>query len=263
MDMGLVDKIAVVCAASKGLGRASAAGMAAEGANLVICARSEDELTRTAEAIAKEHTVRVVPVVADVSKEADCARLIETAQREFGGFDILVNNAGGPPPGFFMDLTDEQWQTGFETNLLSTIRLIRLAIPVLKARGGGRIVNIVSISVKQPLDNLIISNSIRAGVVGLAKTLAQQLGPDQITVNNVLPGTILTDRVRVTSRSRAEQQGISVDKVLEQDAQTVPLRRIGKPEDLGALVTFLASAQAAWITGTSIQVDGGAFKGLM
>ncbi len=263
MDMGLKDKVAIVCAASKGLGKASAMGLAAEGAHLVICARGADELNRTADEIRTAYGVRVIVVPADVSQEAECEKLVAAAIAEFGGFDILVNNAGGPPPGFFMSLTDAQWQTGFETTLLSTIRLSRLAIPVMRERGGGRIINIASISVKQPLDNLIISNSIRAGVIGLAKTLAQQLGPDQITVNNVLPGTILTDRVRVTSRSRAEQQGVSVDEVLAQDAQNVPLRRIGQPDDLGAFVVFLASAKAAWITGTSTQIDGGAYKGLM
>ena len=263
MDMGLKGKVAVVCAASKGLGRASAAGLAAEGANLVICARSENELKATAAAIASETGVRVVPVVADMAKEADCARLIETARTEFGGIDILVTNAGGPPPGFFFDVDDDQWHADFEKTFMMVVRLIRLAVPLMRERGGGRVINIASISVKQPIENLIISNSLRAGVIGLARTLASQLGPDQITVNNVLPGTILTDRVRVTSKTRADAQGISVEETLERDAQTVPLRRIGQPDDLGALVTFLASNKAAWITGTSIQVDGGAFRGLM
>lgn len=263
MDLGLRGKIAVVCAASKGLGRASAAGLAAEGAHLVICARREDELRETADAIAAETGVRVVPVIADMGKQEDIERLIETAKTEFGGFDILVCNAGGPPPGYFMDITDEQWQTGFEMTLMSAIRLIRLAIPVMRERGGGRIVNIVSISVKQPIENLVISNSIRAGVIGLAKTLAQQLGPDQITVNNVLPGTILTDRITSLSRHRAESQGITLEEAIEASGREVPLGRIGQPDDLGSFVTYLASARAAWITGTSTQIDGGTYRGLM
>ncbi len=263
MDLGLRGKVAVVCAASKGLGRASAAGMAAEGANLVICARREDELTQTANEIAQASGVRVVPVVADMSKEADIERVIETAKREFGGFDILVANAGGPPPGYFMDITDEQWQGAFEMTLMSAIRLIRLAVPVMRERGGGRIINIVSVSVKQPIENLVISNSIRASVIGLAKTLATQLAPDQITVNNVLPGTILTDRVMSLSQHRATTQGITVEQAIEASGKEVPLGRIGQPDDLGSFVTYLASARAAWITGTSTQIDGGSYRGLM
>ena len=263
MDMGLKGKVAVVCAASKGLGKASAMGLAAEGVNLVICARGEETLKQTADEIASQTGVRVVTVGADLSREADCTRLIETAQREYGGLDILVNNAGGPPPGFFMDFADAQWQAGFETNFLSAVRLIRLAVPIMQQRGGGRVVNIVSFSVKQPIENLIISNSIRAAVIGLMKTLSQQFGKDGITFNNVLPGTILTDRVRQTSRTQAEREGISVDEVIERGGAAVPMGRIGQPKDLGSLVVFLASAHAEWITGTSIQVDGGAYKGLM
>ena len=176
MDMGLKDKVAVVCAASKGLGKASAMGLAAEGAHLVICARGEDVLKQTADEIAQKTGVKVVTVGADLSKEEDCNRLIETAQREFGGLDILVNNAGGPPPGFFMDFSDAQWEAGFQQNFMSAVRLIRLAIPIMKERGGGRVINIVSLSVKQPIENIIISNSIRAGVIGLTKTLSQQFG---------------------------------------------------------------------------------------
>ncbi|MHB8648026.1 MAG: SDR family oxidoreductase [Thermomicrobiales bacterium] len=263
MDMGLKDKVAVVCAASKGLGKSSAALLAEEGTNLVICARGEEVLQQTAAEIRQKTGVTVVTVAADLSKEADCTRVIETAQREFGGLDILVNNAGGPPPGFFMDFTDAQWEAGFETNFMSAVRLIRLAIPIMQARGGGRVINIVSYSVKQPIENLIISNSIRAAVIGLTKTLSQQFGKDGITFNNVLPGTILTDRVRQTSRTQAEREGISVDEVIERGGKSVPMGRIGQPDDLGSLVVYLASARAEWLTGTSTQIDGGAYKGLM
>jgi 3-oxoacyl-[acyl-carrier protein] reductase len=263
MDMGLKGKVAVVCAASKGLGKASAMGLAAEGANLVICARGEETLRQTADEIAQATGVKVVPVALDLSKDAECARLIETAQQEFGGLDILVNNAGGPPPGFFMDFSDEQWYAGFETNFMSAVRLVRLAIPIMQERGGGRVVNIVSISVKQPIENLVISNSIRASVIGVMKTLSQQYGKDGITFNNVLPGTILTDRVRQTSVTQAERENISIEEVLERGSRAVPMGRIGQPEDLGSLVVFLASSHAQWITGTSIQVDGGAYKGLL
>ena len=263
MDMGLRGKVAVVCAASKGLGKASAMGLAAEGADLVICARGEDALRQTADEIAQATGARVVPVALDVSQASACERLIDVAKSEFGGLDILVNNAGGPPPGFFMDFSDAQWAAEFETNFMSAVRLVRLAIPIMRERGGGRVVNIVSLSVKQPIENLVISNSIRASVIGLMKTLSQQFGADGITFNNVLPGTILTDRVRQTSRTQAEREGISVDEVIARGGAAVPMGRIGRPEDLGALVVFLASAHAQWITGTSIQVDGGAYKGLM
>jgi 3-oxoacyl-[acyl-carrier protein] reductase len=263
MDMGLKGKVAVVCAASKGLGKASAMGLAAEGANLVICARGEETLNATAREIADATGGKVVPVAADVSQEAECARLIETAQREFGGLDILVNNAGGPPPGYFMDFTDEQWYAGFEMNFMSAVRLVRLAIPIMRERGGGRVINIVSISVKQPIENLVISNSVRASVIGLMKTLSQQFGQDGITFNNVLPGTILTDRIKQVTAAQAQREGASIEEVLERGNRAVPMGRIGQPEDLGALVVFLASSHAQWITGTSIQVDGGAYKGLM
>ncbi|HEY8291299.1 MAG TPA: SDR family oxidoreductase, partial [Thermomicrobiales bacterium] len=196
-------------------------------------------------------------------QEEDCNRLIETAEREFGGLDILVNNAGGPPPGFFMDFTDAQWEAGFQQNFMSAVRLIRRAVPIMQKRGGGRVVNIVSLSVKQPIENLIISNSIRAAVIGLTKTLSQQFGKDGITFNNVLPGTILTDRVRQTSRTQAERESISIDEVLERGGKSVPMGRIGQPDDLGSLVVYLASERAQWLTGTSTQIDGGAYKGLM
>jgi 3-oxoacyl-[acyl-carrier protein] reductase len=263
MDMGLKGKVAVVCAASKGLGKSSAVGLAAEGVDLVICARGEETLQQTADEITQAHGVKVVTIGADLSKEGDCNRLIETAQREFGGLDILVNNAGGPPPGFFMEFSDAQWEAGFEQNFMSAVRLIRMAVPIMQGRGGGRIINIVSLSVKQPIENLIISNSIRAAVIGLTKTLSQQFGKDGITFNNVLPGTILTDRVRTTSRSTAEREGISIDEVLERGGKAVPMGRIGQPDDLGSFVVYLASARAEWITGTSTQIDGGAYKGLM
>ncbi len=263
MDMGLKGKVAVVLRASKGLGKASALGLAAEGANHVICARGEETLRQAADEIAGATGVNVVPVALDVSKAEDCQRLIEAAQREFGGLDILVNNAGGPPPGYFMEFTDEQWYAGFEANFMSAVRLVRLAIPIMQARGGGRVINIVSISVKQPIENLVISNSVRASVIGLMKTLSQQFGQDGITFNNVLPGTILTDRIRQVTAAQAQREGRSIEEVLEQGNRAVPMGRIGQPEDLGALVVFLASAHAQWITGTSIQVDGGAYKGLM
>jgi 3-oxoacyl-[acyl-carrier protein] reductase len=238
-------------------------GLAAEGAHLVICARGEETLKQTAEEIRQKTGVKVVTVATDLSQEEDCNRLIETAEREFGGLDILVNNAGGPPPGFFMDFTDAQWEAGFQQNFMSAVRLIRRAVPIMQKRGGGRVVNIVSLSVKQPIENLIISNSIRAAVIGLTKTLSQQFGKDGITFNNVLPGTILTDRVRQTSRTQAERESISIDEVLERGGKSVPMGRIGQPDDLGSLVVYLASERAQWLTGTSTQIDGGAYKGLM
>jgi 3-oxoacyl-[acyl-carrier protein] reductase len=264
MDLGLKNKVAIVLAASKGLGRASAAALAAEGAQVVIGARDGQLLAETARQLQQETGSRVLAVPTDVTRPADLEAIVEAARREFNGVDILVNNAGGPPPGRFDAFDDAQWQSAFELNLLSAVRLIRLVLPSMRARGGGRIINIVSTSVKQPIDGLLLSNAIRPGVVGLAKTLSVELGPDNITVNNVCPGRILTNRIRQTGNFQSKlQQGISEEEALRDSVQDIPLKRIGQPEELGALVAFLASQQASYITGTTIQVDGGLTRSLL
>lgn len=264
MDLGLKGKVAIVLAASKGLGRASAAALAAEGAQVVIGARNEQVLRTAAEQIGRESGSQVLPVPTDVTKPEQLSAIVDAAAREFGRIDILVNNAGGPPPGTFEMFNDAQWEAAFELTLLSVVRLIRLVLPHMRERGSGRIINIVSTSVKQPIDNLLLSNAIRPGVIGLAKSLSIELAAENITINNVCPGRILTDRIRqVYQLDAKQQQGISEKEALKEAVQEIPMRRIGRPEELGALVAFLASEQAAYITGTTIQVDGGVTRSLL
>lgn len=263
MDLGLKQKVALVLAASKGLGRASAAALASEGAHVVIGSRDKERLSRTAQEIAGASGSRVLAVPTDVTRAEDITNIVAATIKEFGRLDILVNNAGGPPPGMFEQFGDEQWQKAFELNLLSTVRLIRQVLPHMRQSGGGRIINIVSTSVKQPIDGLLLSNAIRPGVVGLAKTLSIELAPDNITVNNVCPGRILTDRLRQGPNMQAKlAQGMSEEEVLKEQAKDIPMQRLGRPEELGALVAFLASEQAGYITGTTIQVDGGLVRAL-
>ena len=264
MDLGLQDKVAIVMAASKGLGRACANALAAEGASVTIGARGAQALEETAQEIQRATGSRVLAVPTDVTRAGDVEAIVAATVREFGRIDILVNNAGGPPAGKFESFGDAQWQAAFELNLLSTVRLVRLVVPHMRKTGSGRIITIVSTSVKQPIDGLLLSNAIRSGVVGLAKTLSVELAPDNITVNNVCPGRILTDRFRhIYHIAERVQQGVSEEAALKEVARDVPMGRIGKPEELGAFVAFLASQQAAYITGTTIQVDGGLVRSLL
>ena len=264
MDLGLHNKVALVLAASKGLGRACAAALAAEGAHVTIGARNEQVLEKTAQEIQRASGSRVLAVPTDVTRQENLEAIVAATVREFGRIDILVNNAGGPPAGKFDSFGDAQWQAAFELNLLSTVRMIRLVLPHMRKTGSGRIITIVSTSVKQPIDGLLLSNAIRTGVVGLAKTLSVELAPDNITVNNVCPGSILTDRLRQIYRiNERVQQGESEKAVLAEMARGIPMGRVGAPEELGALVAFLASQQAAYITGTTIQVDGGLVRSLL
>jgi 3-oxoacyl-[acyl-carrier protein] reductase len=263
VEYGLRGRVALVNAASKGIGRGVAAALAAEGVQLVISARDGEQLEGTARELAAAHGVAVIPVAADVTRAEAAPRLVEAAVARFGRLDILVNNSGGPPAGTFADFDDAAWQAAFELLLLNVVRMVRAALPHLRASGHGRIVNVASTSVKQPIAGLILSNSLRAGVAGLAKTLADELAPDAITVNTVLPGRILTDRLREGQRARAAREGVPVDDLVHATAGEVPLGRIGAPADMGNLVAFLCSDAAAYITGTTIPVDGGLVRGLL
>ncbi len=263
MDLGLKGKVALVAAASKGLGKAVAMELAGEGARVAICARGEDTLRATADEIGARAKSEVLAVAADVTVAEDVEGLVAETLNYFGRIDVLVNNAGGPPAGYFLEFGDEDWQAAFELNLLSTVRLIRAVLPGMKQRRWGRIVNITSVAVKQPVDNLILSNAVRSGVVGLAKTLATQLAAEGITVNNVCPGYTLTDRVRGLAQAQAERDGLAYDEVLARFARDVPMGRLGQPEELAALVAFLASERAGYITGQSIAVDGGYVRGIL
>lgn len=261
MDFGIKGQTAIVAAASKGLGRACAIALAQEGVNVALFARNLDALNETAEA-ARAAGARAHVIQADVTQTAEIQHVIDEAASQFGRLDILVCNAGGPPPGAFNDVNDEQWEQAFQLNLMSVVHLIRAALPHMRRQGGGRIINLVSSSVREPIEGLILSNSIRSGVIGLAKTLSQELGPDHITINNIITGRILTDRLRSLRERTAQQLGITVEEALKQSEKDVPLGRLGKPEELAALVAFLASRQGGYITGTSIPVDGGLMKGI-
>ncbi|MBN2290497.1 MAG: SDR family oxidoreductase [Candidatus Glassbacteria bacterium] len=263
MDLGIRDKTAIVCGASRGLGYAAAGELAAEGAKVVICARGAGPLEEAARRIAGETGSPALPVAADVSRAGDVSRVVEAALEAFGGIDILVNNAGGPPPGLFETHDDRAWLAAFELNLLSAVRFSRAVIGPMRRSGGGRIVNITSVAVKQPVDNLVLSNAVRAGVVGMAKTLSNELAPHGILVNNVCPGFILTDRLVSLIRGRAEKQAVSYQEALDSFTSQVPLGRTGEPAELAALVAFLCSQRASYITGATILVDGGLCRALM
>jgi len=263
MNLGLKGKVAIVAAASKGLGKASAMALAKEGANVSICARDENELLATASEIGSSTGVEVLAIPADMTKPTDIEKLVEETINRFGRLDIVVNNAGGPPTGTFESLGDEEWAKAIELNLFSVVRLSRAALPHLKKQSSGRIINITSYSVKQPLANLILSNAARAGVTGLAKSMSNELGKYNITVNSVLPGLHSTQRLMQTRQSQAQAQGRSLEDTLAEDLTQVPLGRVGVPDEFGAVVAFLASEQAGYITGQSLVIDGGAYKGLM
>jgi 3-oxoacyl-[acyl-carrier protein] reductase len=263
MDLKLSGRVALVNAASRGLGRGIAEALAAEGARLVISSRSQEAIERTAAEIAKQYGGEVAPVGADVSRPEAAETLVGEAIGRFGQLDILVNNSGGPPGGYFADFDDAAWQNAFELLLLNVVRMVRASVPHLRASGHGRVVNVASTSVRQPIKGLILSNSLRAGVVGLAKTLSDELAPDQITVNTVLPGRILTDRLREGFLAPAREAGMPVDDLARREvAKEVPLGRVGETEDMASLVAYLCSDQAAYITGQLIAVDGGQVRGI-
>lgn len=262
MDLGLKDKVAIVPASSKGIGRACAAGLAAEGAKVVICSRNEDEINATAAEITKQTGSEVLPIKADVSDQNHLDNIVLRTIEEFGTVHILVNNAGGPPFGYFEQFDMEDWQKAVELNLFSTIRLTQLATPYMKEHNWGRVINITSIAVKQPIDGLILSNTARAGVIGFAKTIANELAKYNILVNNVCPGRIFTDRIKSLASSRAETEGMTFDEAIELMQSDIPLGKIGTPEQFADLVVFLASERASYITGNTIQIDGGLIKGL-
>jgi 3-oxoacyl-[acyl-carrier protein] reductase len=263
MDLELGGKVALVAAASKGMGRACALGFAREGASVSICSRTADELERTATDIARQTGAAVLAVPTDLSRAEEIQRWVDRSIERFGGVDILITNAGGPPRGYWQDFqTDGPWLTAIELNLMSTIRMIRAVVPSMRERGGGRILNIQSSSVKAPIEGLILSNTVRPGVVGLAKTLASELADDNILLNTVAPGRIYTDRLRSSVVGQAEQHGISEAESAGRLASGIPLKRFGTPEEFADMVVFLASARASYVTGSTIAVDGGLLQSL-
>jgi len=262
MDLGIKDKVALVAAASRGLGRAVAEELAGEGVSLIVCARDEQTLKATSDAISRSAGVPVLAVPADLTIRDDITKLINSGIQRFGQIDILVTNAGGPPAGRFEQLIPEQWETSTQLTLYSAIELARAVLPGMKERRWGRILNITSIAVKQPVENLILSNSLRAGVTGFARTLANEVAADGITVNNILPGYTRTERVEELAQMMAEKEGITAAEFKAKWEQEIPMRRLGEPREFAALAAFLVSEKAAYITGTSVQVDGGWVRSL-
>jgi 3-oxoacyl-[acyl-carrier protein] reductase len=263
MDLGIQDKVALVTAASRGLGRAVAEELAAEGAAVIICARQPQTIERVASEIAAAHNAEVFGVAADVSQPSDVARLFEASLARYGHIDILVTNSGGPPAGPFESFDLPQWEAAARLLLHSAVELARRALPGMKKRRWGRILNITSIAVKQPVDNLILSNSLRAAVTGFARTLANEVAPFGVTVNNIMPGYTRTERVEELARMMADKQGITPREFIERWELEIPMRRIGEPREFAALAAFLVSGRASYITGASIPVDGGWIKGLL
>ena len=264
MNLGLENKVALVLASSKGLGFACAKGLYEEGANVVICSRSEDNLNIAKEKAEASGSMasnnKVFPIVADLMYEDQIKSLVEKTLKEFGRIDILVHNAGGPPSAPIEKITKKEWSNSIDLNLLSFIRITDMVIPVMKKQEYGRIIAITSVSVKQPLNNLVLSNTTRLGVVGFAKTLANEYGKDNILVNVVCPGPTLTDRMKELITTTVKDTGQTYEEVEKTWINPIPLRRLGKPEELANLVVFLASERASYITGTVIQVDGGFIK---
>lgn len=263
MDLGLKGSTAIVAAASKGLGRAIAMELAAEGASILICARGRDALELARDEIVHRTTANVYAVVADVGTLEGIDRVVAEANTKLGHVDILVNNAGGPPSGPFEQHDWATWEASIAVTLRSAVELTRRVLPGMRDRKCGRILNVSSMSAKQPIDGLMLSNSIRSAVTGWARTLANEVATDGITVNNVLPGFTRTDRVRELNAARAEREGVSIEVIEQRVEQQIPMRRLGMPHEFAALVAFLASERASYITGQSIAVDGGWIRSLI
>jgi 3-oxoacyl-[acyl-carrier protein] reductase len=260
MDLGLSGKVALVAAASKGLGRAIAEEFAREGARVAMCSREETAIKTAAEEIVRKTKADVLPIAADLSTREGCEAFVQTAVAKYGTVDILIVNAGGPPPGRFDDLDDEAWHKAVDLTLFSAVRLTRLALPIMRKQKSGSIVYSTSTSVRQPTQylNLILSNAIRAAVHGMAKTISSDLAKDGIRVNAVQPGRIATDRLVQLDMDTAKRQGTTPDAIRKRyEEQVIPMGRYGKPEEYAAAVVFLASPKASYITGVSLQVDGG------
>ena len=259
MDLGIANKVSLVTAASKGLGKACAHRLAAEGAHVAICSRSEPEIKSVAEDIARAHGVRTFATTCDVSNPNDLERFVHEAESALGPTDICVVNTGGPPPGTFFNADEAAWQTGVQNTLMLVVRLVKLVAPGMTDRGWGRIINITSVTAKEPMPGLTISNALRPAIHGLVKDVAAELAPKGVTINSVMPGLHATDRLMhvVEARNPTDPKA-----GLAELSATVPAARLGAPEDLAAAVAFLASEAAGYITGTGVLVDGGRVKGI-
>lgn len=262
MDLGIKGKTALVTASSKGIGKAIAESFAAEGCKVAICARNKDELLELSNDLKRRFGIDAVWSICDINKPKEIESTIEVVHKELGPIDILVNNCGGPPSGYFTEFSDKQWQNAVEQVLMSAVRFIRSALPDMISNEWGRIINITSIAVKQPVDNLLLSNTLRSGVTGLAKTLSMEYARYNITVNNVAPGYTLTSRLYDLAVVRAKKENLSHEEILTAMAKETPANRLCSPEDIAGAVLFLASRRASYINGVTLNVDGGLNKGL-
>ena len=260
MDLSIKGKNAIVCASSQGLGKSAATDLAKEGVNLAICSRNKDKINLVKEEIEQISDVKVVAIEADLSSEKDINALFQEAKKELKAIDILINNNGGPPPSTFEELTDKDWQRTFNSTMMSAIRLSKLVLPDMKKNKWGRIINISSVSVKTPVNGLFLSNSIRMGVLGWAKALSDEVAPYRITVNTVCPGITKTERIEQILNSQSESTGKDKTELEQVMANSIPMLRIGEATDLSALITFLASERASFMTGLAVQVDGGSAR---
>ncbi len=263
MDLGIRGRVALVAASSRGLGRAVAEELAAEGVSLVLCARGADALRAAAADIAAAHGVPALPVPADVGTPGEAERVVREGLARFGRIDILLTNSGGPPAGSFEALDDAAWKAAAALLLESVVRFTRAVLPGMKERRWGRILNVTSIAAKQPVDNLMLSNALRAAVTGFARTLANEVAPFGITVNNLLPGFTRTERMLELAAVTARKEGIPEAEALARFAAAVPMGRMAEPREFAALAAFLASERASYITAQSMAVDGGWIRGLL
>ncbi len=263
MDLGLKGKVVVVTASSRGLGKAVAEAVAAEGGTLAVCSRDPRAIEATAESLKRKYNSEVLAVSCDVRRAADVKNFAERVFRAFGSVHVLFANAGGPPPGKADDFSPDDYHNAIDLNLMSTIRLVEAFLPPMKKQNWGRIIASTSITVKQPLPNLVLSNVSRAGVIAYIKSIAREYGGYNITANAVAPGYILTDRVKQVLNAKAEKEGIGFDEALRTVTGDIPAGRIGTPDEFASLVVYLASMQAAYINGVTVLIDGGQYQGLM
>ena len=262
MDIGLKDKTVLITASSTGIGKAVAEIFAQEGCKIAISSRSKDNLLSAAGELKEKYAVEPLWSVCDLNKQKDIENTFAAVTRQFGTVDILVNNCGGPAPGLVQQLEEEDWNFAYEQILLSVVRFSKLVLPGMMANNWGRIINLTSITVKQPIDNLVLSNSLRAGVTGFTKSLSNEVAKFNITVNNVAPGMTLTRRLYELAVVEAKEKGKSHEEILVEMAKRVPLNRLARPEEIASVVVFLASKQASYVTGNTIQVDGGYVKSI-
>jgi 3-oxoacyl-[acyl-carrier protein] reductase len=262
MDLGLKNKVALVAASSQGIGRATAECFAAEGCRVAMCARNQQTLHSAAEKIRKQHNVEVFAEAFDVTDPAAVSHFVAAVAANFGSVDICVTNAGGPPAKGFLSCTLEDWQHALDANFLSAVYFARDVIPHMQRKRWGRIITLTSITTKQPVPDLVLSNAVRAAVVGLVKSLANEFGKDGILVNNVGPGFTATDRLKELAKSRAKASGKSEQEMFEAWAADAPVKRLGDPREVAETIVWLASDRASYITGQTVLVDGGIYKGL-